>query len=226
DWSGEFRTPLQGFTLAPQPLDGVPPFVWHGSIRTPEIAELAAYYGDGFFANHIFWPASHTERMVQTYRQRFEHHGHGAADEAIVGLGGHVFMRRNSQEAVAEFRSFFDNAPVYGHGPSLEEFMASTPLTVGSPDQVIERTLGFRDYVGDYQRQMFLVDHAGLSLTTVLEQLDFLGEEVVPVLRKEFRVGRPDHVPDAPTHASLVRAASAGDQAPRSDEAEAWEEYS
>ena len=64
DWEGRFRTPLQGFTSTPRPLDGVPPFVWHGSIRSPEIAEQAAYYGDGFFANHIFWPASHTARMV------------------------------------------------------------------------------------------------------------------------------------------------------------------
>ena len=77
DWEGEFRTPLQGFTLAPRPLDGVPPFVWHASIRTPEIAELAAYYGDGFFANHIFWPPSHTQAMVELYRERFEHYGHG-----------------------------------------------------------------------------------------------------------------------------------------------------
>src|SRR5918998_5331452 len=56
DWSGRFRTPLQGFTSTPRPLDGVPPFVWHGSIRSPQIAEQAAYYGDGFFHNHIFWP--------------------------------------------------------------------------------------------------------------------------------------------------------------------------
>ena len=55
-----------------EPLDGVAPFVWHGSIRSPEIAEQAAYYGDGFFANHIFWPASHTERMVGLYRRRYE----------------------------------------------------------------------------------------------------------------------------------------------------------
>ena len=214
DWSGEFRGALQGFTLAPQPLDGVPPFVWHGSIRTPEIAELAAFYGDGFFANHIFWPPSHTKRMVDIYRRRFEHHKHGAADQAIVGLGGQVFMRPNSQDAVTEFRPYFDNAPVYGHGPSLEEFTAQTPLTVGSPQEVIDRTLGFRDYVGDYQRQLFLVDHAGLPLKTVLEQLDLLGEEVVPVLRKEFQVGRPEHVPDAPTHESLVRAAEqAGESA-------------
>jgi hypothetical protein len=41
----------------------------------------------------------------------------------------------------------------------------------------------------------------------VLEQLDILGEEVVPVLRREFGALKPAHVPDAPTHASLVAAA-------------------
>jgi hypothetical protein len=75
---------------------------------------------------------------------------------------------------------------------------------------VVERTLSFREYAGDYQRQLFLVDHAGLPLKTVLEQLDILGEEVVPVLRKEFAALRPDHVPsDPPTHASLVAARAA-----------------
>ncbi|CAM5252713.1 hypothetical protein SALBM135S_09131 [Streptomyces alboniger] len=93
---------------------------------------------------------------------------------------------------------------MYGHGPSLEEFTEQTPLTVGSPQQVIERTLAFRDTVGDYQRQLFLMDHAGLPLKTVLEQLDILGEEVVPVLREEFAKNRPADVPDAPTHAARV----------------------
>ena len=206
DWEGEFRTPLQGFTATPRPLDGVPPFVWHGSIRSPEIAEQAAYYGDGFFANHIFWPAEHTQRMVALYRQRFEHYGHGSADQAIVGLGGQVFMRANSQDAVREFRPYFDNAPVYGHGPTLEEFTDQTPLTVGSPQQVIEKTLTFREHFGDYQRQLFLIDHAGLPLKTVLEQLDLLGEQVVPVLRRELDARRPADVPEAPTHASLLAA--------------------
>ncbi|MFF7105349.1 5,10-methylene tetrahydromethanopterin reductase, partial [Streptomyces nigra] len=32
------------------------------------------------------------------------------------------------------------------------------------------------------------------------------GEEVVPVLRKEFAARRPAGVPDAPTHASLLAA--------------------
>ena len=81
-----------------------------------------------------------------------------------------------------------------------------TPLTVGSPEQVIEKTLAFADFFGDYQRQLFLMDHAGLPLKTVLEQLDLLGEEVVPVLRREFAALKPDHVPDPPTHAARVAA--------------------
>ena len=101
--------------------------------------------------------------MVQFYRRRFEHYGHGTAAQAIVGLGGQVFMRRNSQDAVNEFRPYFDVAPVYGHGPSLEEFTAQTPLTVGSPQQVVEKTLGFREYVGDYQRQLFLARPCGAA---------------------------------------------------------------
>jgi putative FMN-dependent luciferase-like monooxygenase len=207
DWSGTFRTPLQSFTSVPRPLDGVPPSVWHGSIRSPEIAEQAAFYGDGFFHNNIFWPIEHTEQMVALYRSRFEHYGHGTADQAIVGLGGQVFMRASSQDAKREFRPYFDNAPVYGHGPTMEEFTEQTPLTVGSPQEVIDRYAPMREHVGDYQRQLFLMDHAGLPLKTVLEQLDLLGGEVVPVLRKEMAIGRPAHVPDAPTHASLVAAA-------------------
>ncbi|MBD0024348.1 LLM class flavin-dependent oxidoreductase [Gordonia pseudamarae] len=206
DWEGEFRTPLKGFTSVPRPLDGVPPFVWHGSIRTPQIAEQAAYYGNGYFANHIFWPTEHSRQLIEFYRQRFEHHGHGTAKDAIVGLGGHAYIAKRSQDAFREFRPYFNAAPVYGHGPSLEEFASSTPLSVGSPQEVIDKTLTFHDAFGDYQRQLFLIDHAGLPLKTVLNQLELLGGEVIPVLRKELAVRRDPASADAPTHDSLVRA--------------------
>ncbi|MGL6236386.1 MAG: LLM class flavin-dependent oxidoreductase [Segniliparus sp.] len=205
DWNGQFRTPLHGFTSTPAPLDGVPPFVWHGSIRSTEIAEQAAFYGDGFFHNNIFWDLEHTSQMVRLYRQRFEHYGHGCADQAVVGLGGQAFIAETEAEAKRFFRPYFDNAPVYGHGPSLEDFTRDTPLTVGTVEQVVERTLGFADAVGDYQRQLFLVDHAGLPREVVLEQIEILGKEVVPVLRKEFELRRPAHVPsEPPTHQSLL----------------------
>ena len=69
--------------------------------------------------------------------------------------------------------------------------------------------MGFRETVGDYQRQLFLIDHAGLPPKVVLEQLDLLGGRVVPVLRREFAALRPAHVPDAPTRASLRAARDA-----------------
>ena len=91
----------------------------------------------------------------------------------------------------------------------MEDFTRMTPLTVGSPEQVVERYLTMADHVGDYQRQMFLMDHAGLPAKTVLEQIELLGTEVVPVLRKELDARRPAEVPDAPTHQTLVAAAEA-----------------
>jgi putative FMN-dependent luciferase-like monooxygenase len=217
DWEGQFRAPLDGFTSTPRPLDGIPPFVWHGSIRSPQIAQQAGFYGDGFFHNNIFWPIDHVAKMVQLYREQFERHGHGPASHAIVGLGGQVFVRPNSQDAVREFRPYFDNAPVYGHGPSLEDFSIQTPLTVGSPQQVIERYAAMRESVGDYQRQLFLVDHAGLPLETVLEQIEILGTEIVPALREENAKHRPTDVPDAPTHASLLAQATEAASASEAD---------
>ena len=92
--------------------------------------------------------------------------------------------------------------------------MDQTPLTVGSPQQVIDRTMGFRETVGDYQRQLFLIDHAGLPPKVVLEQLDLLGERVVPVLRREFAALRPAHVRTRrPTPACAARDAAAAEAA-------------
>jgi putative FMN-dependent luciferase-like monooxygenase len=206
DWEGSFRTPLQGFTSTPRPLDDVPPFVWHGSIRTPEIAEQAAFYGNGYFANNVLAPNFHFKPLVEFYRDRFEHYGHGTRDQAIVGLGGQAFIAKRSQDAVDAFRPYFEEYPAF-RGSSLDDFMARTPLSVGSPQEVIDKTLTFQEGFGDYQRQLFALDGMGLPIEVALEQVELLGTEVVPVLRTEFERRRPAHVPsDPPTHASLVAA--------------------
>jgi putative FMN-dependent luciferase-like monooxygenase len=213
DWEGKFRTPLQGFTATPRPLDAVPPFVWHGAIRTPEIAEQAAYYGNGYFANHILAPNFHFKPLVDFYRQRFEHYGHGTAKEAIVGLGGHAFIARRSQDAYEALRPYFENYAVF-RGSRLEDYASATPMSVGSPQEVIDKTLTFQEGFGDYQRQLWALDGLSLPIEMALEQVELLATEVVPVLRKELASRRAPGVPDAPTHASLVKA-KYGDAEPR-----------
>ena len=41
---------------------------------------------------------------------------------------------------------------MYGHGPSMADFMDLTPLFVGSPAEVIDKTLTFRDLDTDLMR--------------------------------------------------------------------------
>ena len=106
----EASGPRQGFTLRRGPLDG-----YHRSCgtatRSPEVAELAAFYGDWGLRQPHPRAGWHTPRMVRLHRQRFERDGHGRTDQAIVGLGGQVFMRADSQDVIDEFRPYFDNAP-------------------------------------------------------------------------------------------------------------------
>lgn len=209
DWDGKFRSALQGFTSTPRPLDGVPPFVWHGSIRTPEIAEQAAFYGNGFFANNILAPNGHFRPLVDLYRRRYAHYGHGPEESAIVGLGGQAFIARRSQDARNTYRPYFESVPMF-RGTSMEQFARDTPMSVGSPQQVIDRTLEFHDTFGDYQRQLWLLDGAGLPVEMVLEQIELLGSEVVPTLRREMEARRSPLAAAAPTHESLVLAAYGG----------------
>lgn len=94
----------------------------------------------------------------------------------------------------------------YGHGPSMEDFMSQTPLTVGSPQEILEKTLSFKEYFGDYHRQVFLIDHAVLPLKTVLNQLDLFVETVLSELRAEYAKRKPADHPQDSTHANRLAA--------------------
>jgi len=200
DWDGDFRTPLEGYTASPRPLDGQPPFVWHATSRSAAIADQAAMFGDGFFVSNMIACIYQFAELVAQYRAAWEEYGHGRADQALVSLGGHVFIAKNSQDAVKQFRPFFNASTVYG-GLGLEEAMDGTALAVGSPQQVTEKILSFREAYGDYQRQLFWIDQMGLPLEVILDQMDILGTSIVPVLRREFDAMRPAGVPSsAPKH--------------------------
>jgi putative FMN-dependent luciferase-like monooxygenase len=186
NWRGNYRAGLERFTSVPRPLGDKPPFVWHGAVRSVEVAEMAAHYADGFFANNLFGPMSHFGRLVGIYRRRFAECGHGSEEDAVVGVGGQIFVKSNSQAAVREYRPYFANSRAYQGAGSLEDVTASTALTVGSPQEVIDKTLSFRKHFGSYQRQLYNIDMGGLPLKLVLEQIDVIAEKIAPVLRKEF----------------------------------------
>ena len=100
-------------------------------------------------------------------------------------------------------RPYFANSRIYGGGPLLEETRAQTLSSARSPQQVIDRTLRFREDFDDYRRQFFNVDGLGIPLDVFLWQMEILAGDVVPAQRKEFGALRPGHVPDGPISASL-----------------------
>lgn len=196
-WKGRHRAKLQDFTSIPRPLDGEPPFIWHGGMRDLDIADQAAEFGEGFFHNHIFQLPELARDVVAHYREKYEEHGHGRAQDAIVGLGGHVFAAETSAKARELYRPYYEK----NAGPDawdFDEYADKTPMTVGTVDEIVEKVLGYRDYIGDYQRQLFLVDGAGLPHEMAMEQVEILGTEIVPRLRKEFDARRAPGVPSDP----------------------------
>jgi len=89
-------------------------------------------------------------------------------DQGIVGLGGSVHAR-NFAGRGCRVRPYFDTRRCTGTPVAV--VVTKNAVDRGSPQQVIDRTLSFREYVGDYQSALFLFDHSGLRLKTVLEQL-------------------------------------------------------
>ncbi len=208
DWEGKFRTPLQGFTSTPRPLDGVPPFVWHGSIRSPEIAEQAAYYGDGFFANHIFWPGlAHPAdgRLVPAALRALRPRRRRPGDRRPRRPGVHAAEqpgRRAGVPALLRQRPGVRARPIAGgvhRADSADRRVAAAGDRADTGVPELCRGLP-APAVPDRPRRAAVEDGARAAGPA-------RGARSCRCLRKEFAVGRPEHVPDAPTHESLVAIA-------------------
>jgi len=87
---------------------------------------------------------------------------------------------------LGSFGAYFDNAPVLYGLPEFGGVLRPNTVDGRSPQQVIDSTLGFRQYAGDYQRSCILIDHSGSAVEDGVGALDLLGEEVIPVLRNDF----------------------------------------
>ena len=146
-WEGEFRTSFSAAVLG-----HTPPYGRRTALR---VAWLRAIAGDGrtgravrgriLRSPHLLACVAHEEDgqhlppTVRGIRTRCRRPRHRRARRA-----GFREPARSQDAVGAEFRPYFDNAPLYGNGPSLEDFTTQTPLTVGSPQEVIDRTLTFR----------------------------------------------------------------------------------
>jgi alkanesulfonate monooxygenase SsuD/methylene tetrahydromethanopterin reductase-like flavin-dependent oxidoreductase (luciferase family) len=189
-WSGRFRSPLtEATTTTPRPFNG-PPRIWHGSATTLTSAALAAKWGDPLFTANAIQPRENYHVLIQHYRAEYERHGHDPRRQYLgsgSGAGG-VFIADTTQEAIRQFGPVYEaltaNRNVPGNNSpfrDIEHAVAEGPALVGSPEQVIDKILGYHSLYGH--------DLQSISLPTTLpfeQQLDILERfalAVIPAVR-------------------------------------------
>ncbi|MFJ4416799.1 LLM class flavin-dependent oxidoreductase [Streptomyces sp. NPDC088925] len=196
DWEGEFRPPLKNVTTVPRPYAG-PPTVWHGSATSLHSTELAARHGDPLFTANAIQPREAYVRLLAHYRERFAAHGHDPAKARVAAGSGGLLLADTAEEAISRYRELYEASVRQNFKPHLagkagyntpfatiEEAIKEGPQLIGSPQQVVDKLLGFHaSYRHDLQS--ISVDGFGLPRGEQLELLQRFAEEVLPVVRRE-----------------------------------------
>ncbi|WP_405696030.1 LLM class flavin-dependent oxidoreductase [Streptomyces sp. NBC_01185] len=196
DWEGEFRPALKNVTTVPRPYAG-PPRVWHGSATSLNSPELAAEHGDPLFTANAIQPREAYARLIAHYRERFEAYGHDPADARVAAGSGGLLIADTPHKAVARYKELYEAKVAQSFKPHLEgragyntpfrtieDAMAGGPQLIGSPQQIIDKILGFHAAYR-HDLQSVTVDGFGLPHEEQLETLQRFAEEIAPVVRRE-----------------------------------------
>ncbi|MGV4924705.1 LLM class flavin-dependent oxidoreductase [Streptomyces sp. BHT-5-2] len=196
DWAGEFRPPLKNVTTLPRPY-GDPPRIWHGSATSRNSPELAAKHGDPLFTANAIQPRAAYAGLIAYYRERFAAYGHDPARARVAAGSGGLLIADSERQAIARYKDLYEAKVAQSFRPHLagrpgyntpfrtiEDAIANGPQLIGSPQQIIDKILGWHAVYG-HDLQSLSVDGFGLDHAEQLETLHRFAEEIAPVVRRE-----------------------------------------
>jgi alkanesulfonate monooxygenase SsuD/methylene tetrahydromethanopterin reductase-like flavin-dependent oxidoreductase (luciferase family) len=196
DWQGEFRPALKKVTTVPRPYAGLPR-IWHGSATSLNSPDLAAKHGDPLFTANAIQPREAYAKLIAHYRERFEAYGHDPAGARVAAGSGGLLIADSSRQAVERFKELYEAKVAQTFKPHLEgkagyntpfrtieDAMANGPQLIGSPQQIIDKILGYHE-VYRHDLQSITVDGFGLDRAEQIETLQRFAEEIAPIVRKE-----------------------------------------
>jgi alkanesulfonate monooxygenase SsuD/methylene tetrahydromethanopterin reductase-like flavin-dependent oxidoreductase (luciferase family) len=195
-WSGHFRTPLEGVTVEPRPVQRPHPPIWVGGGTSKESIDLAARLGLRLMLPSVLAPPTAFVHLVERYREQYAAAGHDPA-KLRVGACSHVHVARDARAARKRWEPYHmayiswvtrlvqESGSTVGPGglppPPDFETLIRGPSICGDPAEVTERILEMQERVGlDLHLAMF--DHGGIPEKALLESLDLFGERVIPAL--------------------------------------------
>ena len=183
-WSGDFRTPLEGVTIQPRPIQEPKDAFWVGGGLSKVSAELAAELDLPFHLPSLFrWPSDYVD-ITQHYRER-SRDGDGTPR---VGFPSYLHVARTSQEAKARWQPHLDHYVDFAIGtrgsfgrPTGFDQLITGPAICGSPAEVTERIAEINQTLG-LDRHAFLMDAGALPDVALHDAIELMGTEVLPAL--------------------------------------------
>ncbi|MBO0810420.1 MAG: LLM class flavin-dependent oxidoreductase [Microlunatus sp.] len=192
-WSGRFRAPLVDADIAPR-ADGETIPIWVGVGGSAASAISTGRLGLPIALALLLGPMTYHQQTMDLYRAAAEQAGHDPATlQSSINLHGYV--GRTSQDARDTMYPYFaqgmmENNHQRGVGFALPRpiFDAQTTpsagLIVGSPQEVIDKLLGYHELYG-LNRAIIQLGFGGMPQKDHLAAIERLGTEVAPVVRRE-----------------------------------------
>ena len=192
-WQGEFRTPLDGVTLEPRPIQTPHPpiYVAAGSLDS---VQLPARLGIGVVITTLAVDNELLTDMCDRYRAIWSECGHSHAP--MITILSHVHCAPTSQAAYLHLTQYqFDfqrwvfakrmgmKADNVELPPRILELDKPTSaIAVGSPQEVSDR-VGRQIELSGCDRFIYQGDYGGQPWSSVMDSLQLFAEDVMPHFR-------------------------------------------
>ncbi len=193
-WSGKFRPALENQPVYPRSVQERLP-VWLGVGGTPESFVRAGTLGLPLMVAIIGGETARFRPLIDLYREA-GHRAGFAPEQLTVGLHSPGYVARSNEEAIADYypgyAELWTKAGKERGWPPVTraQFDASVApkgvLVVGGPEQVAEKILRHSEALGGVDRFTFQMDNAGLRHEQLLQSIEIIGTEVIPLVNKEL----------------------------------------
>jgi alkanesulfonate monooxygenase SsuD/methylene tetrahydromethanopterin reductase-like flavin-dependent oxidoreductase (luciferase family) len=190
NWEGRFRAPLRNAEILPRPIDGRL-LIWRAVGGTPTSAVQAGRQGVPIYLAHLGGPVSAFKQMLDLYRETARESGHDPA-ELPVATAGFFYAAPTSQEALRDLYPHINEGmkKTNGRGFPKQSFAQGVDprnvMNIGSPQEIIEKILYQREMFG-HQRYIGQMDFGGMPFENLVRNVEIIGEEILPAIRKYTR---------------------------------------
>ena len=200
-WRGKFRAPLNDAEVLPRPAQDPLP-IWRAVGGAPTSAIKAGLAGVPMVMAHLGGTTSSFKPTVDAYREAARHQGFDPGTLPIA-TAGFFHVAATSQEALRGLYPHINEGMKHTNGQGMPKQLFAQAVdphsivNLGSPQQIVEKILHQHEAFG-HQRYLGQIDFGGMPYDQVMKQIETIGSEIIPALKKYTAAPTPTSATTAP----------------------------